>query len=199
MHRLHLYHGRFVLIIAMLGIVGFGSQIAQAESTQSSLVRSPSLIEAVAVPQTPGAVSVTGQVFTPGGEVYVALFDPWAVQQHEPRWVVASDTIHGPNGSLDPALGFSQGGEIEVAFGMAYTIHGPDGSQDPARGFRQVGVEDAESVFEPNGSRDPALGYVPGGANDEIIGSLCGSALMVRAYDAQTTQWSNVLDIDPGC
>ena len=58
---------------------------------------------------------------------------------------------------------------------------------------------DSAPVYGPNGSHDPALGYVPRDANVGTVESLCRSALMVRAYDSQSGQWSNVLDVAPGC
>lgn len=196
MNRLHLYQCRFVLIVAMLGVVAFGGHVARADSPQGS----PSLIDAAAVPQSPGAVSVTGQNFTPGGAVYVVFFDPLAVQLHEPRWIIASEPAYDPQDSLDPGIEFSRGGIIEETFGVSETVYGPNGSLDPARGFSQIGTtEKSEPVYGLNGSQDGALGSVPGGANDDIVGSFCGSALMVRAYDAQTAQWTNVLDVDPAC
>ena len=175
MKHVHSLRHRFVLIIAILGLVALGGQVAHASNTQVAPVDSPLLIEASATHQSPELVVVRGQNFTPGGAVYVVLYDQWGMERHETRWVNASSTVYGPNGSQDPAIGFSQGGLIIEIFGAFETVYGP------------------------NGSQDPAVGYVPAETGDATFGSLCGSALMIRAYDLQKDAWSDVIDVAPGC
>lgn len=53
----------------------------------------------------PDSFVVSGNGFTPGGDVYIALYDQWGMILNETRWVAASESIHGPNGSQDPAQG----------------------------------------------------------------------------------------------
>jgi hypothetical protein len=196
----HRHHLAFVLTI--LGLVICGSQLAQANSAQTLPLDSPLLTRA-AIQHVPGTMLVTGEHFTPGGAVYVGFYDAWGMQLLEPRWVTASATVYGPDGSQDPALGFIRGGTINEVFGAGYVVYGPNGSQDPARGFSRIDAapeaQAASAVYGPDGSQDPALGYVPAGAETEVVGSLCGDAVMIRALDAETGAWSNVLDSSPAC
>ncbi len=57
----------------------------------------------------------------------------------------------------------------------------------------------SSATFGPNGSQDHATGYLRGILDTDVIGSLCGTSVMVRAYDARAAAWSNMLDIDTGC
>ena len=93
-----------------------------------------------------GAVVVTGDTFTPGGQVYIALYDKWGERLFETRWTTATGFTYGYNGSSDPALGYVAGGKILESFDH-----------------------------------------------------LCGSSVMVRAYDQSTDSWSNWLDAKPNC
>ncbi len=203
MYRQRISHLSMLLMAALLAF-SLAAPVAHSQAPQASTATAPSLISASSIPNVIGAVSISGTGFTPGGAVFVALHDSWDVERHEPRWLVASASTFGPNGSQDPARGFERGGAIEAEFGMAYAVHGPNGSQDPALGFVQVDVERIAGpatgpVYGPNGSQDPARGYVPGGTADLLLGSLCGSQLMARAYDATSGEWSNVLDLDLDC
>ena len=111
---------RPVLLLALLGLAALGGAatggIAAANPADPS--RSvPALIGASAMGERPGTITVTGEAFTPGGRVYVALYDQWGATLHETRWVTASGTVYGPNWSADPAAGFSRGGVLREAFG----------------------------------------------------------------------------------
>ena len=103
-------------------------------------------IVAVEAAQTPGTVNVTGNGFTAGGWVYVALYDRWGAKLYETRWLNASAT-----------------------------------------------------VFGPDGSQDPAAGFVRGGAVNESFANLCDAQAMVRAYDQQSSTWSNWSDVATNC
>jgi hypothetical protein len=176
MNRLQFYRRQLVLMLALVGLVALGSPIAHAEQApQVAPAISPFLSAASAVAQAPGSVLVTGRNFTPGSRVYVALYDQWGMELYETRWVTASETIYGPNGSQDPATGFSRGGVIAETFGASPT------------------------VYRPFGSQDPATSYVPVEAVSEPFGSLCGTTAMVRAWDVGTAAWSNLLDVQAGC
>lgn len=108
MNRVHPSRRQLVIVLAILGLVVSGSPFAPANRAQLSPVSSPLIITAAAG-QSPGSVTVTGRNFTPGGRVYVALYDQWGMQLHETRWINASGTAYGPNGSQDPATGFVRG------------------------------------------------------------------------------------------
>lgn len=168
MSRLRLHRLHIVPVVAMLLLITSG---AHAGNKRVLPAMAPSLITAAPMVDSPGAVSVSGQDFTPGGEVVIALYDRWGVQHYESRRAIASDAAFGLNGSQDPALGYIPGGSIRELFGASEPVYGPGGSQDPATGY----VSGVDSV------------------------NLCGASLMVRAYDARTDQWSNVFDVDPAC
>lgn len=174
MNRLHHYRRQFALVL-LLGLVMTGTSIAHAHMAQVVPDSQPLLITASRSLQSPDAMSVTGQNFTPGGAVYVVLYDRLGMEQYEPHWVTATEPVYGANGSQDPATGFRQGGTIDELFGTFAT------------------------VYRVNGSQDPASGYVVGGADFSLVGRVCGTSVMIRAYDAQSGAWSNVLDVDPGC
>ncbi len=174
MTRSQHYRFQFVLIVAILGLTIVGSPNTYAGSTGSASathVDSKLLIDVVAIPQSPGSIVVSGQNFTPGGTVYIAMYDQWGMQLYPTRWVFASTPVFGPNGSQDPAQGYVRGGSIREVF------------------------TDTPAIYGPNGSQDPANGYVAASS----AGNLCGATAMIRAFDRQTSVWSNLLDIDAGC
>jgi hypothetical protein len=63
-----------------------------------------------------GLVVVRGQHFTPGGDVFIAIHDPWAERSHETRWTTASETTFDMLGHDDPDLGFRPGGVVNESF-----------------------------------------------------------------------------------
>jgi hypothetical protein len=191
MNHIHPLRRQAFLILTILGLAVLGSPLAQTGATHVLPGTTPLLIAPASVP-APGTALLTGQHFTPGGEVYIALYDQWGIELHETRWVTASVTVYGANGSQDPASGYLQGGTLRELFGTIGSVFGPNGSQDPATGYVEVGTNG--SAFGSNGSQDPAIGYVAG-----QTGNLCGATIMARAYDLQAATWSNVSDIDLGC
>lgn len=169
------YHPhQFVLLLAILGLVAVHNPIAYAASVQDAPLASPLQLEAVPAP-TLGSVSVTGRNFSPSGEVYLAFYDQWGMGLFETRWVTASAPFHGPNGSQDPANGFSPGGSIYGLFGESISFYGPNGSQEPSAGFHKVD------------------------ANGVATGPLCATTPMVRAFDQDSATWSDMIEVDPGC
>lgn len=164
------------LVVCFLAMFGFsltglpGSTVAQSASTL------PVLSSAVAIAVAPGTIEVSGERFSPGGLVYIALYDGWGTTLRETRWVASSPTVYGLNGSQDPAQGFIAGGGI-------------------AESFAQV----RQTVYGPNGSQDPAQGYVAGDDGAQALASACDAPMMVRAYDQRTASWSNTLDVALGC
>ena len=181
---------RFVPLVALVGLAILGGATDGAARDHPGAAAGPTLTGAVAVARAPGTVAVTGEAFTPGGAVHVALYDRWGETLHETRATAAGAAAFGPNGSADPARGFRRGGDLREAFGglcgttpmvRAYdrqaaawsnwleiaapgagsSIFGANGSQDPALGFRAAPAAGAP-VFGPNGSRDPAAGFAAG-------------------------------------
>ena len=114
---------RLVLVLAFVSLVALASTAtsdvaAPDPAAPTGSARAvPALTGASAAGQRSGTITVTGETFTPEGRVYVALYDPWGATLYETRWLTASPTVYGPNGSSDPAAGFSRGGVLREAFG----------------------------------------------------------------------------------
>lgn len=194
---LHIVHGRVIVcLLFLLSINPFtGSPAASAQSGTTV----PVLTSAVAMSIPFATVSVSGHGFTSGSLVYIVLYDQWGEALQETRWTSASTAVYGPNGSMDPALGYVDGGRIDEVFAQfRETIYGPNGGMDPALGYRP-GTDltiPRKAIYGPNGSMDPAQGYIPGDGADQIP---CDQPLMVRAFDNQTAAWSNLVDVVSGC
>jgi len=193
------------LVVCFFVLFGFGLHGLQASSAQTASAL-PILNNAVVSTIAPGVIEVSGERFSPGGLVYIALYDGWGTALHETRWVASSPTVYAVNGSQDPAQGFVQGGRIEEAFAASRApVFGPNGSQDPAQGYgagddgSQALSAPREAVYGPNGSQDPAQGYVAGSDGGEAFAIACDAPLMERAFDQRTATWSNLLDVDSGC
>jgi len=164
MSRKLLHPLSFLLVLAIAGLSVAG---ASADAPAPARTSGPVLTSVLASVAQPGSISVSGEGFTPGGDVYVAIYDTWGAELHETRWTTASVAAYGPNGSLDPALGYRAGGRVGEAFA------GLCGTAIMVRAFdRQAAVWtnlldiDAASItsafFGPNGSIDPAMGYRAG-------------------------------------
>ena len=107
---------RFSALIALvlLGLMTFGAVSPQADAAASG----PSIaLDSVHV-QTPGSIMVTGNGFTPGGRVYIAIYDPWGAHLYETRWVVAGPNYSARDGGVDPGGQgpFIQGGGLSEVF-----------------------------------------------------------------------------------
>ena len=99
-----------LLALASLTVLGAAAPATQAVSTL------PTLTDAFATTSESGMVTVSGEGFSPGGQVYVALYDRWGATLHETRWVTASATVYGRDGSADPAAGYHRGGTVDEVF-----------------------------------------------------------------------------------
>jgi hypothetical protein len=113
----------------------------------------------------PGAIDVTGDGFTPGGRVYVALYDIRGTRLNETRWTAASPTVYGRDGSQDPAAGFAPGGALAERFanlcGATPLVRAYDEATERRSNWLDVDTtEFGPAHFADNGSADPARGYV---------------------------------------
>lgn len=109
------------LLLTLVSLVALGSLTTSAVAAgPADLPGSTSgpVLTGAAAAQPTGTITVTGEAFTPGGQAYVALYDQLGAQLYETRWLTASPTIYGRNGSLDPATGFSRGGTLSETFGQ---------------------------------------------------------------------------------
>ena len=166
---------RLRVIICLLFLVWLNPLLAPGAGAQP-VGNSPVLRATLATPPSVGLIAVSGDGFTPGGLVSIVLYDRWGQHVYAPVRTVASLGQYGPNGSVDPANGYVAPGTI-------------DSLVDFLPG----------ETFGPNGSADPARGYVPGNTGTAGAGLPCGSQLMVRANDARTGTWTDLVDIEVGC
>ena len=90
MHR-HLA-GTALVFAALLALSGTFAANAATDATVVSPGARPSLT-GVDGAQASGTITVTGRAFTPGGRVYVALYDVWGTALYETRWTTASPTV----------------------------------------------------------------------------------------------------------
>lgn len=95
-------------------------------------------------------------------------FSPLVGPLQETRWITASSTVLGADGSDSIYTGGSRGGTIAEVFGASAAVYGANGSQDPANGYVAA----------------------------SFSGNLCGIETMARAYDQQTARWSPLLIVD---
>jgi hypothetical protein len=157
-------HHSLMSFFVVLTILGLSSASVAADAPASAGTSNPVLTEALTSAALPGSISVSGEGFTPGGDVYIAIYDTWGAELHETRWTTASTTIYGPNGSQDPARGYYAGGRVSEAFaglcGSAIMVRAFDLQAAVWTNLLDVGSASmAPAFFGPNGSLDPAQGY----------------------------------------
>jgi hypothetical protein len=121
---------------------------------------------------SPGLAVVNGDGFTPGGLVNIVFTDGNGTFQDQNFWTVASTIDYGFYANYDPAHVYVPAGSVSLAIPL-----------------------DGSPVYGPNGSQDPAQGYLAG--DKSFAFAVCGQDIDVRvlAYDAETTAWSNRVDL----
>lgn len=77
-----------------LGVVR-GVTVVASQLRPSDLRPTPALTDVSATDPRPGVFTVAGQGFTPGGRVYLAIYDPMGAKLYETRWVTATPAIRG--------------------------------------------------------------------------------------------------------
>jgi hypothetical protein len=109
---------RFAMIVGITAIA-LGNGSAGATAIRPS-VAIPSLTDVSATTQTPRLFTVTGNGFTPGGRVYLAIYDQMGAQLYETRWSTAGLpllALMGPTGHEAALLpGAGRGGMLRETF-----------------------------------------------------------------------------------
>jgi hypothetical protein len=109
-----------VMLSAATAVIGSTSQ---AGATTNPLdvahqgFAGPVLTGAACTNARDGVLLVTGEQFTPGGEVHVVLYRAGSTRPALIRLVRASEPVFGASGTPDPTRGFIQGGFIGITFG----------------------------------------------------------------------------------
>jgi len=105
---------RHCLLLLVLAVSLSGT--APVHAAQADAAPAPLSIRVSAIATTPGSISFAGSGFSAGQPVYIALYDAWGTRLLETRWTASSTATYGPNGSIDPALGYHAGGSVLEIF-----------------------------------------------------------------------------------
>ncbi len=177
MTRSSRHHRPIIVVISLVGFLVLGASAAAAPITASGT--GPTLTGVATRGEPIGKLVVTGDAFTPGGLVYVAVYDRLGAVLEEADLIADGPTAPGRNGSVDPAAEPAEGNAFGATTGRWITA-------DP-------------TAFGPNGSTDPATGYAIGGSFASAFGIPCGVTLDSRAFDRDTASWSNWANTRLGC
>jgi hypothetical protein len=116
-------HCRLTLLFVLFSVGFFAVSAAGVGATTNPLdltsvgIPPPVLTGTTCTDRTPGILVVSGEQFTPGGEVDVVLAGPGSTKPDLVRTVRSTMPDFGPGGTADPALGFSPGGVIRAELG----------------------------------------------------------------------------------
>ena len=109
---------RFAMIIGVAAITLGNGNAAAADLCPSVAI--PSLADVSAATETTRLFTVTGNGFTPGGRVYLAIYDQMGKQLYETRWITAGLpllVLMGPTGHEAASLpGAGRGGMLRETF-----------------------------------------------------------------------------------
>jgi hypothetical protein len=111
-----------------------------------------------------------------------------------PIRAIDSSLAEAPGTMMVSGLAFSPGGAVSISEYVAIN------DQSGLLLYESRSIT-AGPVYEADGSVDPGGSgpFVRGGDFDASFGSLCGSTVMLHAYDMTTTTWSNWLTLQPNC
>jgi hypothetical protein len=130
------------------------------------------------VPTSPPAfLAISGEGFSSGGPVLIAITGPAGSAAHHETWTFASShDSWGPFGAGAANLEFIPAGRVRTMVSL-----------------------DAEPAYGPNGSQDPAQGYRPADDLAALRLALCTQGLDVQAFDARTRTWSENIHMAAIC
>jgi hypothetical protein len=112
-----------VLLVMLSGVTAVSGATSQAGATTDPLdvaphgFAGPILSGAACTNARDGVLLVTGEQFTPGGEVHVMLYRAGSSHPDLIRLVRASEPVFGASGTTEPTRGFIPGGFIGITFG----------------------------------------------------------------------------------
>src|SRR3954451_11851465 len=82
-----------ILAVALMAAFGLLTLVTPAQADNRQMTTSPpvpSLTDVSATTQTPSLFTITGNDFTPGGRVYLAIFHQMGARLNETRWMTAT-------------------------------------------------------------------------------------------------------------
>ena len=113
----------FVLLLALVSLAALADAPARAVAITNPLditttiPEGPVLTSVACSGGVPGTLTVTGEHFTPGGEVDVVVYELGMTKPDVIQSIRATPPLFGRNGSTDPASGFKPGGAFNAALG----------------------------------------------------------------------------------
>ena len=116
-------HCPFVLLLALVSLAALADAPARAVASTNPLditttiPEGPVLTGVACSGGVPGTHTVTGEHFTPGGEVDVVVYELGMTKPDVIQSIRATLPHFGRNGSTDPASGFKPGGAFNAALG----------------------------------------------------------------------------------
>lgn len=116
MIRLSHRRSRAVVLLALAALLLTGGATA-GRAANPPAAAGPTLTDVSAATQTPALFTVAGADFTPGGRVYLAVYDQMGAKLYETRWVsagAAAEEKLGMHGEL--VVPASPGGTLRAAF-----------------------------------------------------------------------------------
>jgi hypothetical protein len=126
---------------------------------------------------SPSLLAISGEGFSSGGPVLIAITGSAGTDARFETWTFASShDSWGPFGAGAANLEFIPAGRV-----------------------RDLIPLEVEPTYGPNGSQDPALGYEPADGLAALRLALCSQGLDVQAFDARSRTWSNNLHMSAVC
>ena len=96
-------------------ILAFSAVVPSARATAQVAAPLP-VLSSIASAVDPATIQVRGEGFTVGGDVFIAIHDPWGERSYDTRWTTASEPRFDMLGHDDPALGYRPGGVVVESF-----------------------------------------------------------------------------------
>jgi hypothetical protein len=120
---------RSIVFFVILTFASFAPASPAAAQVSAPLPVLTSVTSAV----NPPALVIRGEGFTPGGNVFLAIYDPSGEPSHVTRWTTASEPTFDMLGHDDPSLGYRPGGVVVEAFEHPCSPHINIGAYDEAK------------------------------------------------------------------
>jgi hypothetical protein len=140
-------------------------------ATAQTVPASPVLSRATIVASPASSLLLLGEGFTPGGRVFIAVYDRWGVDIYKHVWTTAADWTQRTGSATNAASSYIPAGTVDELIDLVPTTVEGEG---------------------------PGLSTSPD-EDQAILNHDCGRDLMVRAWDQYMASWSNLLDVTALC
>jgi len=106
---------QYARLIVLFVVLAISALAPSGPATAQMTGPLPVLSVAVVSPQ-PASIVFVGEGFTAGGDVFIAIHDPWGERAYETRWTTASKPRLDMYGHKDPVFGYQPGGIVVESF-----------------------------------------------------------------------------------